>query len=69
MSLATGHRCAGEWVAIDLSRMPTLANSRFVIWNTRRTAWIKAIFSIVGTRRAIVVSRHSQRRRRIPSGV
>jgi hypothetical protein len=68
MNLATGQRCAGESATNDLSPMPILPHSRFVIRNMPRMAWIKAIFSIAGTWRAIVVSRHSQGRGCNPSG-
>jgi hypothetical protein len=55
-------------VHVGLSRMPTLPNSRFVIRNVQGTAWTASIFSIVGTQRAILVSRCSERQQCILAG-
>ena len=30
------HRCAGEWITIDMSRLAAVPRSRFLISNVRR---------------------------------
>jgi hypothetical protein len=61
LTTAMRYEAPTQDVYVDLSHMPTLPNNRFVIRNVRSTAWSGSVFSIVGTRHAIVVSRHSQR--------